>query len=274
MNEIRFFIGTDANGGCAECNMVLEYSIKKHCSVPYTITRMAISDDPESYWHGWNTSTWSTPFSGFRYGIAEYCNFEGHAIYCDDDQLFLQDPVNLWNIKDGMNQNDWLTGKKLLSGEIRHCVSVINCEAWKDNKVISPTTVTNDKIMAKQYPGFVDYMKATTIPLVTKIMDGKWNNFDGEDQKLEDIGLLHLTDMSTNPGVHMAIKRLGDQSKHWYDGPLRQHPREDVITKFQQYYNEALNSGMRVEDYLPEKMINYNKQSQRDYKANNGWSSV
>lgn len=124
----------------------------------------------------------------------------------------------------------------------------------------------------KEIEPYNDYMKRVTFPM-TQIMDGKWNNFDGEDQRLEDIGLLHLTDMSTNPGVHMAIKRLGDQSKHWYDGPLREHPRKDVVECFNTYYNEALESGMRVEDYLPEKMVIYQKQSQKNYKAMNGWSN-
>ncbi len=265
---IRFFIGCDHNGGCAENNMVLEYSIKKHCSVPYEIVRMAISDDPQSFWYGWNTTKWSTPFSGFRYGIAEYCGFEGKAIYCDDDQIFLQDPLELWNIE--LASDKIMTGKLLPSGEIRHCVSLIDCERF-GSLIVQPTTkYAFDSQYAKTYETFTNFMKHLSFSQ-TQIMDGKWNNFDGEDKPLEEIGLLHLTDMSTNPGVKMAIARLGDQAYHWYDGPLRKHPREDVVDKFFQYYDEALKSGMRVEDYLPEKMIEYQKQSQKDYTANNGW---
>lgn len=269
-DKIRFFIGCDSNGGCAENNMVLEYSIKKHCSVPYEIVRMAISDDPSSFWYGWNTTKWSTPFSGFRYGIAEYCGFEGKAIYCDDDQLFLQDPLELWNIE--IAADKIMTGKLLPSGEVRHCVSLIDCSKWRaipktKNHIVDSYS---NPVNTIEFPWYNDWMKNHTFPK-TQIMDGKWNNFDGEDMPLDKIGLLHLTDMSTNPGVRMAINRLGDQSKHWYDGPIRAHPRQDVVEKFYEYYNEAVNSGMRVEDYLPEKMISYQKQSQRDYKANNGW---
>lgn len=271
---IRFFIGADSNGGCAENNMVLEYSIKKHCSMPYEIVRMAISDDPSSFWYGWNTTKWSTPFSGFRYGIAEYCNFEGKAIYCDDDQIFLQDPVELWNIE--IAPDKIMTGKQLPSGEIRHCVSLIDCENFRklgydgpNVSIIHPPSIYHGQPI-KAIESFVDIMKYNMFPR-TQIMDGKWNNFDGEDKSLDEIGLLHLTDMSTNPGVHKAIKRLGDQAKHWYDGPLRTHPRKDVVLCFERYYNEALESGMRVEDYLPEKMVQYQKQSQKNYKANNGW---
>lgn len=269
MDKIRFFIGCDSNGGCAECNMVLEYSIKKHCSVPYEIVRMAISDDPASFWYGWNTAKWSTPFSGFRYGIAEYCGFQGKAIYCDDDQLFLQDPLELWNIE--IADDKIMTGKQLPSGEVRHCVSLIDCE--KSN-MFSPTLEVHDSegnyFILKTRDTYVNFIKNFTMKR-TQIMDGKWNNFDGEDKSLDEIGLLHLTDMSTNPGVQMAIRRLGDQVKHWYDGPIRPHPREDVVAIFYTYYMEALASGMRVEDYLPEKMIQYNKQTQKDYTANNGW---
>jgi hypothetical protein len=88
---------------------------------------------------------------------------------------------------------------------------------------------------------------------------------------LSDIQLLHLTDMSSNPGVHLAIKRLGDQAKHWYDGPLRDHRRPDVVELFQQYYDEALAAGYSVADYIPNEQLNYVKQTQRGYAANNGW---
>src|SRR5690606_17207915 len=116
-----------------------------------------------------------------------------------------------------------MTGKRLANGEIRPCVSLINCAPLGGSRDFATTNM--DK------PYFVDYMKSITFPR-THIIDGNWNNYDGENEKLENIHLLHLTSMDTNPGVHMAIERLGDQRLHWYDGPIREHRRPDVVALF------------------------------------------
>lgn len=263
MEKIKFFIGSDANSGCAECQMVLEYSIKKHCSIPYEIVWMKISDDPKSFWHGWNSKNWSTPFSGFRYGIAEYCDFEGKAIYQDDDQLWLTDPKELWDIE--INDPNIMTGKKLPNGEIRHCVSLIDCEKY--GRVVPPAS----RRKALEYN--CEVFKQITFPH-TQVIDGNFNNFDGEDQKLEDIKILHLTDMSSNPGVHMAIKRLGDQKSHWYNGPLRKHRRDDVVELFKQYHKEAEEDGFDINNYITNKKIDYVKGSQANYSAGHKWQST
>lgn len=257
--KLKVFVGTDVNGGCAECQMVFEYSLKKHCSVPYEIVWMKISDDPNSFWNGWNTDRWSTPFSGFRYGIAEYCNFEGKAIYCDDDQLWLDDPLKLWNIK--IPDDKVMTGKILSNGEIRHCVSLIDCAKW---------TQFPKSSRIKQFDNFTDRMKSLTFPK-TYIISDTWNCYDGENMQIEDIQLLHFTDMSSNPGVKLAVKRLGSQSEHWYDGIVRTHRRQDIVDIFMKYYNEALENGFSVMDYVPNRKITYKKQTQKNYIANNGY---
>lgn len=259
---IKIFIGTSPAGGCAESQLVLEYSIKKHCSVPYEIIRMKLTDDENSFWFKgkWNTSNWSTPFSGFRYGIPQFNNFEGKAIYQDDDQIWFCDPLKLWETS--IPSGYIATGKRLKSGEIRNCVSLIDCERAK-NFYPDINQVGND-------PMFVEKMKYLHIKgdLIYPI-DGNFNNFDGEDQKIEDIKILHLTDMSTNPGVHMAVERMGD--KTWYDGPVRKHPRQDVVDIFNQYYEEAISNGFKLEDYTTNDHVVYKKGSQKGYHANNGW---
>lgn len=260
---IRVFVGTDVNGGCAECQMVFEYSIRKHSSLPVDIVWMKISET--GFWSGWNTETWSTPFSGFRYGIAEYCEFQGQAIYCDDDQVWLDDPVKLFDIE--LHPGDVMTGKQLSNGEIRHCVSMIDCDMF-GHQIQAGKTLSIHRRKANS--NFVESMKARTFPRTT-VMDDRWNCYDGENMSIEDIGLLHLTDMRTNPGVHMAVERLGGQADHWYDGPLLIHRRPDVVAKFKEYYDEAIEAGYRVEDYLPSKRLNYKKQTQKDYSANNGY---
>ena len=258
---IKVFVGTDVNGGCAECQMVFEYSLRKHSSRPVEIVWMKISEDPASFWHGWNTKDWSTPFSGFRYGIAEFCNYKGKAIYCDDDQLWLSDPVELWNteIPDGKV----MTGKLLPNGEVRHCVSLIDCEQWKDQVSVP---VQRRKVNNT----FVEMMKRITTPL-THIVGDEWNCYDGENMPIDQIKLLHMTDMATNPGVAMAVKRLGDQSQHWYNGRILEHRRPDVVDTFKQHYDEAIAAGYSVSDYISNKKVDYQMLDQSNYVANNGW---
>lgn len=75
-DTIKVFVGCDPNNCDLEQMMVLDYSIHKHTSVPVEIVWMQLSRDPNSYWYsnpetgeGWNTTKWSTPFSGFRWAI-------------------------------------------------------------------------------------------------------------------------------------------------------------------------------------------------------------
>jgi len=261
MNDvIRVFCGSDINGCCSENQMVFEYSLRKHSSRPIELVWMKISDDPSSFWYGWNTELWSTPFSGFRYGIAEYCNFKGKAIYCDDDQVWLEDPAKLWDID--ISDENIMTGKLLPNGEIRHCVSLIDCE--KFGKKIAPAS------RRKQNANFCDMMKAATFPY-TQIINGNWNNLDGENEAIENIKLLHLTDMSTQPGVKESLKRLGDQGKHLYSGEVREHRRKDIEDVWYKYYYEALEAGYKVEDYVPETRIEFRMIDQKHYVARNGF---
>lgn len=262
---IKMFVGTDPKGGCAECQMVFDYSVRKNSSRPVEITWMAVSKDPNSFWYGWNTSTWSTPFSGFRWGIPEYCNYEGKAIYCDDDQVWLQDPAQLW---DNPFEPNKICQAKLLGGrEIRYCVMLWDNE--RAGKAL-PFNVSEQKHDPQLHQKMT---QAVSQSGMVQFFDRNFNNFDGEDQRLEDIKLLHLTDMSSNPGVHMAIERLGDQAKHWYDGPLRKHRRQDVVDLFHQYYNEAYAAGYRVEDYIIDPTVKYTKGSQKGYSAGHEWQS-
>src|SRR5210317_1933596 len=123
---IKLFVGCDPNGCDAESQMVLEYTARKHCSEDIEIVWMQHSNDPESFWHGWNSKTWATPFSGFRWGIPAYCNFEGQAIYMDSDMIIQGDLAELWN--EEWNDSSIIMGK----GGWRFCVSKWNCERAKE----------------------------------------------------------------------------------------------------------------------------------------------
>ena len=93
---IKMFIGSSSKGEDADIEMAYEHSLRENCSEELTIEWMRQSDDPNSYWGCWQTHTWPTPFSGFRWGIAEFCNFEGRAIYTDCDMINFRDMKELW----------------------------------------------------------------------------------------------------------------------------------------------------------------------------------
>ena len=84
---IKMFIGSSSKGEDKDIEIAYEYSINQNTKEEVQIEWMRQSDDPNSYWGCWETHTWPTPFSGFRWGIPEYCNFEGRAIYTDCDMI-------------------------------------------------------------------------------------------------------------------------------------------------------------------------------------------
>jgi hypothetical protein len=220
---------------------------------------MKLTNDPKSFWHGWNTQTWSTPFSGFRYGIPEYCGYQGKAIYQDDDQLWLSDPAELWDME--IPEDKIMTGKQLSDGQIRHCVSLIDCSRFAG---MPPAG------RRKQNGSFNGNMKLLTFPL-THVIPDAFNCYDGENMGPADIKVLHFTDMRTNPGVKLAIKRFGTQSKHWFNGDILEHRRPEIEAIFHRYYNEAIEAGYKLEDYITDEQLQIMMVDQSNYKANNGF---
>ena len=75
-DRIKLFVGCSPNGEDAESQMVLEHTARKHSSLPIDIVWMKINSDPNSFWGGWDSELWSTPFSGFRWAIPEYCRYK------------------------------------------------------------------------------------------------------------------------------------------------------------------------------------------------------
>ena len=93
--EVKLFIGTSSNGEDALAEMAYEYSLRKNTESNVDIVWMKQTNDKDDFWHGWDSSRWSTPFSGFRWAIPEYCNFKGRAIYTDVDMINLRDISDL-----------------------------------------------------------------------------------------------------------------------------------------------------------------------------------
>ena len=127
---IKMFIGSSSMGEDEAIERAYSYTIHKNCSENVDITWMRQSNNPDSYWSGFQTERWSTPFSGFRWAIPEACNFEGRAIYTDCDMLNFRDLSELINID--------LQGKPIAArsgqrfGGHEFCVMVFYCAQFKE----------------------------------------------------------------------------------------------------------------------------------------------
>jgi hypothetical protein len=259
--RIKLFVGVDPNGDDAESQMVLEYTARKHSSMPIDIVWMKHTNDPMNFWYGWKSNLWATPFSGFRWGIPAACGYQGQAIYMDSDMIILEDLAKLWN-------EPWKDGAIIqMKGDWRTCVAKWECR--RAGQVLPPIEEIRNTPNAHQQL----FSMIQQHPHLQQSFDRQWNNFDGEDDKLEDINILHYTDMSTQPHAKYAVPRLKiENRKHWFDGEFREHRRKDVQELFDKYYYKALESGMLVNDYYDlDDIVNYEKESQSGYTASNGF---
>lgn len=239
---VRLFVGCAPDGLDAESLAVLEYSVRKNSSLPVEIEWMTLSRDPASFWSGWNTERWPTPFSGFRWAIPAFCGFDGRAVYCDSDVIWMGDIARLW--QQPMPRGTVVLGRG--GGSWRLCVSLWDCAAAKD--VVLPL----DQLKARADAHRV--MGKKILPHVGAFA-GHWNVLDGGDfADLRDptIGCLHYTSISTQPQLRHALPRLeAAGQKHWFDGHVNPHWRPDMETLFDTMLSEAIEAGYRPENYIP-----------------------
>lgn len=244
---IRIFVGTPASNEDLECQAVLDYSLRKHASLPLEVTWMMLSRDPSSFWFsdpqarprkGWNTKTWATPFSALRWGIPAACNFEGRAIYMDSDQIAMADIADLWN-------QPIPNGKAALMSKVgASCVMLMDCAAMKS--VLPPI----DKLKTEQ--GAYRTVRGG-IAKSAAAFAGNWNCLDGENYKSiydYDVKVLHYTRIPTQPNHRHARARLKAEGKpHWYPGPDVPHPRQEITDLFDKMLAEAIAAGRGPETF-------------------------
>lgn len=265
---MRIFVGCDPNDCDLEQMMVLDYSLRKHASLPLQIHWMRLSADPESFWYsdpaaaaGWQTRRWATPFSGFRWAIPAYCGYQGRAIYMDTDMIVLTDIARLWRapIADGR-----VVVARPDPELPRFCVSMWDCERARAHL----PSLTHLRERAGAHAETLKYFRQR--PQLIEPLDPAFNNVDGENQPVERIGILHYSDMGTQFSHGRSMPRLAAQGqRHWFDGAVMPHPRADLAVLFEQTYAEAEANGLRPEDYRnPAPFGRLPKKSERDYAGN------
>lgn len=244
----RIFVGCDPNDCDLEQMMVLEYSIRKHASIPVDIHWMQLSRDPASPWYadpeqglGWRTDRWVTPFSGFRWAIPALCHFEGRAIYMDADIIVMRDIAELWRQPLGAGKVLSAKGRKT---RWRFCVTVWDCAAAKAHLPSLDEFKASPEAHAQQIAYFSER------PELIEPLHPDNNNVDGENRPAGDIRILHYSDIGTQFSHRHAFARLAAEgARHWFDGEVLPHPRADLQALFDRYYQAARDAGYTLDRY-------------------------
>jgi len=225
VDKVRIFIGSSANGEDKVAEMAYEYSIRKNTDREVEIVWMRQSNDPNNFWYGFNCKTWGTPFSGFRWAIPEYCNFEGRAIYTDADMLNFCDMGELFDLP--MNDN-WILARKSPRFGREFCVMLIDCTKFKG--------VSTDWKADKNGHGLL-YNWFRKKKKFVGDLDPAWNSLDGDIRPFKQ---LHYTNMRTQPW-HPS----------WFAGKHEPHEHPDLEQLFWDTVERAKAEGYKVEDYDP-----------------------
>ena len=250
---MRVFVGAGANGEDAEAQAVLEYTLKKHSSMPIDITWMQLSTDTSSPFYsahsineGWHPELWSSPFQGFKWAVPAICEYKGRAIYIDCDFVVKGDIAELW--RQELNPNT-IAIAHVGSPAPRFDCCLWDCAAAK-NYVSSLSSLMADVGSHQQHMMYF----ASHPHLITPFADGEWGALDsgyalGETGKA-DILAYHCSRMSVQPYMRHAVPRLARLGReHWFTGTVLRHPSRELEAKFDGLLSEAKEAGHPVGGY-------------------------
>jgi hypothetical protein len=240
MTPIRLFVGADATNADLESQAVLEWSVRKHASQPVEITWMRQS--AKGPWGRWRTDSGRTPFSHFRWGIPGACQFDGRAIYCDSDFIFMADIAELW-AQDIPN----VIAMKRTDGKLKTCCMMFDCAKAKGHVPDLDTLKTWPNVNDSMLVYFREHRE------LLSAFEGNWNCVDVEsydDVFNPAIKAIHYSRIETQPQLRHALPRLKAEGRsHWYTGEVRTHWRQDLLDLFDALLLEATANGYGIDRY-------------------------
>ena len=223
MNDdvIQVYVGTDPQMKKAE--IALEYSIRSQTRSPVNIVWMDYTRG--GIWGDWNIGRehghpyanegWATDFSCFRFAIPEINGFKGRAIYLDVDMILTRDIKEFFN---------YPMGFPVLITPMGFDVILYDCSAFEGQEWWP--SVAEMKKSGWKIP---DYAKILLENHLVGPLSPVWNCCDGKGYDPNSTGLIHFTDMRTQPW-----KPYPDTF------PYPPHPRPDMVALWEKNYKEGL----------------------------------
>lgn len=253
-DTIRLFVGTSANGEDLEAEAVLEYTARKHCSLPLEIhwMRQAASGP----WSGWKScARGTTTFTSFRWSVPAVCEFQGRAIYVDVDFFFLGDLADLWTQEIAGSHVMLMKGP---DGKLNYSSCILFDCAKCQGHIPSLERL---KTLPNAHDEMLGYFRPRKETLIGAQV-GDWNCQAFEKMKgtrpegplnLGNAQAYHFTRIEHQLHLRYALPRLKAEGKsHWYQGKTGSHPHEGLIEFYDQLYHEALAAGYTLDQYRVE----------------------
>jgi len=250
---IRLFVGVGANNEDLEAQAVLEYTARKHCSLPLDITWMRQAADGP--WSGWACKTGRTPFTHFRWSIPSVCNYEGRAIYTDADFFFVADLAELW-----AQPIPHVALVRNATGKLSTSCILFDCARAKGH------IPGLDKLrgMDDAHGRMLNYFRAH--PDLLAPTDGNWDCPDLKGWSLDDPRLkaVHFTRIETQLHLKYAVPRLAAEGRrHWYEGEVFAHPNAELVACYDRLYAESQAEGYGIERY---RVTPFDQAARKDFK--------
>ena len=194
---IRYFIGYDERE--AGAFSVLSYSIQKRASAPVSITPVMLEQLTKAklYWREANALA-STDFSFSRFLVPYLCDFQGWAIFSDNDMLMLDDVARLWELRDERyavqvvkhnhvpKEETKFLGKAQTKYQKKNWSSVMLLNCAKCTKLTPEYVNTATGLELHQFKWLEGDEQIGELP-------SKWNHLVGYDAPRKDASLVHFT---------------------------------------------------------------------------------
>lgn len=194
---IRYFIGYDERE--AGAFSVLSYSIQKRASQPVAITPVMLDQLEKAglYWREPNALA-STDFSFSRFLVPYLCDFQGWALFSDNDMLMLDDVAKLWALRDERYAVQVVKHNHVPREETKF---LGKAQTKYQKKNWSSVMLLNCARCAKLTPEYVNTASGLELHQF-KWLEGdeligelpaKWNHLVGYDPPRKDASLVHFT---------------------------------------------------------------------------------
>ena len=193
---IRVFIGYDER--MPLLHSVLSYSILSRSSQPVSITPISLKNIRSVFSREIDPNQ-STQFSFSRFLVPYLCNYEGWAIFMDNDAICLDDINRLWELRDDkyavmcikhdyeVKEKTKFLGEKQTSYAKKNWTSVM---LINNSKCKSLTTEYVNNASGLELHQFKWLESDDLIGEIPK----EWNYLAGYYPKKDDVSLIHYTD--------------------------------------------------------------------------------